>query len=169
MCLCRFAGGFLICSVAEDWPHCGKWSICLAPSSSQVSLVYLHTLCTVEHQTYQSPSTWQRWHQAVYIVSGFRLISVETPGGRDFIPISQIRNVAFKVMGIEQMLCFPGFLDVNVSCGLCPHASLLWSQESVALRNKEKQTGKGPHHYLGPPTTTFHTSQEAAGFWDVYP
>lgn len=72
----------LICSIAEGWAHYRKRSICLALCSSQISLVYLqHTICIKHNVSHWVPDGW---HQAVYIVSRFRLISVKTPRGRYF-------------------------------------------------------------------------------------
>lgn len=128
----------------------------------------IYTLCTVEHQTYHSPSTWQRWHQAVYIVSGFRLISMETPGGRDFIPILQISNVAFKDGNrINAVLSRPASMLTHVGCVLTLKGDSVKVRSLWFLGTKISRLGKVPHHYLGPPTT-FHTSQVSAGFWNVY-
>lgn len=167
MCLCRFAGGFLICSVAEDGPHCGKWSICLAPSSSRVSLVYLHTLYSgtsnISFTQYLTEMA-----QTVYIVSGFRLISMETPGGRDFIPILQISNVAFKDGNrINAMLSHSASMLTHVGCVLMLKGDSVKVRSLWFLGTKISRLGKVPHHYLGPPTT-FHTSQVSARFWNVY-
>lgn len=63
--------------------------------------------------------------QAVYIVSGFRLISMETPGGRDFIPILQISNVAFKDGNrINAVLSHPASMLTHVGCVLTLKATL---------------------------------------------